>query len=333
MTRRMHGVRCGAIGVRACFIAASLIALTRPSLARCEPDTARWDGNNGPPPSQGRNDGVAAFQPGVAIDWGSKTVRVDGEVVLRSGPLEFFACLPGREHESIVRLKASAVHIYMALGLVGVMPGHPPVWNEREVRFEPATGDLVEVDVEWREGGDGGEAGELRRVSAFDWMRDTRYARPAVPRPWLFAGSLRTGDGGLEAEASGRVIALVDFSENLLTLSRGHISRDADLWAEANEPAIPPRRTPVTVLLAPARHRPRSAEMDFRGDLHLDGRYVTPEDFADVVLLERRLSPEYVQQVAVRGALASDVARVQAALESLGLPRGGVRFESNKVTR
>ncbi len=41
MTRHLHGVRRGAIGVRACFIAASLIAVTRPSLAQCEPD---WTG-------------------------------------------------------------------------------------------------------------------------------------------------------------------------------------------------------------------------------------------------------------------------------------------------
>lgn len=263
----------------------------------------------------------APFQPGVAIDWAAKTVRVEGEVVLRGGPLEFFACLPGREHESIVRLKASAVHIYMALGLVGAAPGHPPVWNEREVRFEPATGDLVEVAVEWREGD------EVRRAPAFDWLRDTRYARPVAPRPWLFAGSLPTGDGGLEADLSGRLIALVDFSENLLTLSRGHVSQDADLWAEANEPAIPPRKTAVTLLLSPARHRPRTAEMDFRGDLHLDGLAVAPEDFADVVLLERRLSPRCVQVVSAGDALASDIERARSTLRSLGLPEEATRFE------
>lgn len=260
------------------------------------------------------------FQPGVSIDWAARAVRVEAEVVLRHGPLEFFACRPGREHESIIRLNASAVHIYMALGLVGVMPGCPPVWNEEQARFEPATGELVDVAVEWR------QDGEPRRASAFDWLRDARYAGAVAPRPWIFAGSLRTPDGGLEADASGRVVALVDFSESLLALSRSHVSQDADLWAEANEPAIPPKRTPVTLVLSPARHRPRTAALDFRGDLHLDGRYVAPEDLADIVLLERRLSPGYVQEVAVRGALETDVARIAGKLRLLGLPVEAMRF-------
>jgi len=40
-------------------------------------------------------------------------VVVDSRVVLREGALEFFACRPGKEHESILRLEAPATHIYL----------------------------------------------------------------------------------------------------------------------------------------------------------------------------------------------------------------------------
>ena len=67
------------------------------------------------------------FQPGVVIDWAHRQVEIDSTVVLREGLLELVACTPkSREHEALVRVNAQAVHIYMALGLIGVQPGKQP---------------------------------------------------------------------------------------------------------------------------------------------------------------------------------------------------------------
>ena len=77
------------------------------------------------------------FQPGVSIDWQQRAVLVDTHIVLRAGALEFLACRPGKEHESIVRCDAPAMHIYMALGLIGLTPGQPPRWNETHEAFDP----------------------------------------------------------------------------------------------------------------------------------------------------------------------------------------------------
>ncbi|MBU0617803.1 MAG: hypothetical protein KKI02_08810, partial [Planctomycetes bacterium] len=153
------------------------------------------------PTSQAAAGGVRAFQPGVGIDWARRTVHVDGRVVLRAGPVEFLACFAGKEHESIVRLDASAVHIYMALGLVGLEPGHPPRWDEQRGRFGPAAGDLVDVSIEWE--GDGGR----RAVSGVEWLREYEFARTPIDRPWVFAGSRRLRDGTLSADRGGDGIA------------------------------------------------------------------------------------------------------------------------------
>ncbi len=267
-----------------------------------------------------RPSGPTAFQPGVTIDWSKPAVRVSGSVVLRAGPLEFLACFPGKEHESIVLLEASAVHVYMALGLIGLSPGQPPTWDEDRGVFRRPIGDLVDVSFEW------GPADRPQKAEANRWLREIEYARPPLSRPWVFAGSRRLNDGTLAADHSGAGVALVSFSDSLLALSRSRSSRDVDLWVEANADAIPPERTPVRLVLRPARPRPYRLRLDFRGAAFVDGRYVAPEDLANLLWLGRRPKPDSVYTIHVEGALQSDVTRLRQTLTARGVPAEAVRF-------
>ena len=260
------------------------------------------------------------FQPGVQIDWQQPAVYVGGQVVLREGPLEFLACLPGKEHESIIRLDAAAAHIYLALGLIGLNPGHPPRWDEQRGRFSPPAGDLIDVTIEWDEGG------ARRTARACDWLREIEYSRTPLERPWVFAGSQRLRDGTLAADHSGACVALVDQPDPLLAPSRSHSSRDVELWVEADTPAIPPSQTPVQLVLRPARPREHAMRVDFRGVLLVDGRFARPEDGADLISLARRLRPDYVQQIALDGTLPADARRLQILLTEAGVPSDAVRF-------
>ena len=307
------GVRsavCSVAVLPSCFCWSAVACVTTADQTPAASPTTR-------PSAQSR---PTAFQPGVEIDWSAPAVRVAGQVATRSGGLEFLACFHTREHESAIRLHAAATHMYMAMGLIGISSGHPPKWNEKTHAFDPAAGDLVDISVEWTAGG------ELRSADAFAWMLDAKYGRSIAPRPWIFAGSLRMPDGGLEADLSGRAIALVDFPENLLTLSRAHVSADADLWATAATREIPPTGTKVQVVIRPAKPRAHTVLIDFRGDLRLDGGYITMTDFADIVMLQRQLAPPTVQEIAVDRALASDVRRVRTALQTLGVKPDAITF-------
>ncbi len=270
--------------------------------------------------SQPASRGVRPFQPGVAIDWTLPAVYVDGHVVLRQGPIEFLACRPGKEHESIVLLDAAATHIYLALGLIGLTPGHPPEWDEARGRFGPPAGDLIDLTIEWEDGG--------RRHSAagFEWLRELEFARTPIDRPWVFAGSRRLRDGMLSADRSGEGIAVVDQPDSLLALSRNHVSRDAELWALANTAAIPPMHTPVRIVLRPAKPRTHEMRVDFRGAVFVDQRYAHPEDVADLINLARRLSPDCVQPIRLEGTLPADLARLQSTLAGAGVPGDALRF-------
>ena len=277
---------------------------------------------------------------------------VAARVVLRAGALEFLACWPGKEHESIVRCEAAAAHVYQALGLIGLVPGRPPGWDPDSDRYGEPAGDLVDISFRWS--GDG----RAQTADAFAWLREVEYARTPLARPWVFTGSLRLPDGTLSADATGVGIALVDFpvvqssgfageqgwtsggqswSFALLTLSRHHSSRNAELWVEANPgapgAAIPPEGTPVQIVLRPAAapggtgFQPVGAVvLDFRGVAWVNGRYCSALDLADLVRLARRLDPDHVQTIVVRGALRSDESRLGQALLDAGVPAAAIRF-------
>lgn len=267
-----------------------------------------------PAPAARPEDPVRQFQPGVQIDWQQPAVIVAAHVVLREGPLEFFACFAGKEHESVLRLDATAGHIYMALGLIGVTPGRPPVWNEELRRYARPTGGLVDVDVRWRAGD------ELREASSFTWVREIDALRSPIPRPWVFSGSLPGPEGGLSADRTGVGVAVVDFPDSLITLSGGYSSDFGALWLEANTAEIPPEGTQVQLILRPARLREYSAVLDFRGTLVVNGRQSFPAELADIIRLARQLDPTYQQEISAVGALRTDQARLAAALLGAELP-------------
>jgi hypothetical protein len=208
-----------------------------------------------PPPQS--PDGVRPFTEGVRIDWPKLTVEVDAEVVLREGPLELFACSPRtKEHESIVSVPAKAMHIYQALGLVGLTPGKPLRFDEEAKRWEEPRGDRVELRVRYTD-----ERG-THIVASEQWVSYAKGLNPAPPvvLDWIFAGSTNLPDGRLAADVDGTVACVVDFESALITLSSRHSADNEELWLTANTKEIPPRGTKCTLLIR-SNHRP-TVELD-----------------------------------------------------------------------
>lgn len=255
--------------------------------------------------------------PGIQIDWAAPQVRVLGRIVLRDGPLEYFACFPGKEHESIVRLEAAPEHLYVALGLIGVWPGDAGEWNEDDGRWRPPHGDLVDVLVEIA-GGD--------PIDASEWITEIEYGRRARPRSWVFAGSRRLPDDRLSAGLTGAGIALVDDPDSLLAMSRWYSSRNVELWAHANAALVPAEETEVQLLLRPAQWRSRRSRVDFRGAAFLDERYLDWGDLADWLRVQRRHVPEAVVEIECDGVLRTDLLRLRRTLSEHGADPDAYRF-------
>lgn len=266
------------------------------------------------------NVSVRPFQPGVSIDWKEGRVLAAGVVVLQSGPLEFFACGPGKEHESILRLTGRGLHLFQALGLIGLAPGHPPRWNEAAQAYSSPAGDLIDVDVFWQPliQPDAPVPSAWRQVRWTEWLLDARTEQPVAPRPWVFAGSiLRAGE--LAADRSGALLALTDFSDSLLALTSRHSSANAELWCIANSARVPPIGTCVWLRFSRAKPQDVRVTMDFRGQLHANGFAVDVVGLADLVRIHAQQRPGDCIPLDVSPALKSDVRELFARLSESGV--------------
>ena len=219
------------------------------------------------------------FAPGVRIDWQQRTVEVDATVVLRKGALELLACSPQtREHESILSVRARPMHIFQAMGLIGLEPGSPVRYDDQRDRLLPPTGTPLELKVRYRHGG----VGQTLRVER--WLLDVERRRPPESVNWVFAGSRTFDDGRFAADVDGTIICVVDFDTALITVGSLHTSDNRHLWLAANTEAIPPPKTPCTLLIRRADKRIVEVEVMPNGALRHEDRPLTEGELLNTVL-------------------------------------------------
>jgi hypothetical protein len=183
-----------------------------------------------------------------------KLVVVDGEVVLREGFLELFACPRGtKEHESIVGVNSKAYVVHAALLAVGAEPGRP-------VQFAPeyraAEGPIIDIHVLWRDAN-----GEKRTAKAQDWVRNTKTQKP-MTQDWVFGGSAfftdeETGKRHYYAE-QGDLICVSNFTTAMLDVPIASSATNDQLMFEALTENIPPKGTKVRLVLIPRQKEARS---------------------------------------------------------------------------
>lgn len=181
------------------------------------------------------------------IEKQKKWVVVDGEVCLRAGQLELFACPKGtKEHESVIALNSKAYLIHAALLAVGAKPGKPVSWDPE---YAAAEGPIIDVHVLWTD-----KAGKRHRVKAQEWVKHVPTGKP-MTHDWVFAGSSvwvdeQTGTKHYQADA-GDLICLSNFSTAMLDLPIKSSGENSNLLFVANTEKIPPLGTKVRVVLVP----------------------------------------------------------------------------------
>jgi hypothetical protein len=182
----------------------------------------------------------------VWVDAQRRRVIIGGQICLREGLLEMFACPKGtKEHESIVSVNTRAYMVHAALLAIGARAGQP-------VQYDPvyraATGDRISIEVLWRD-----DAKKVVRRRAQDLVRNVS-TRTAMQHDWVFAGSgfwqdETTGDRYYQAEG-GELICLSNFSTATLDLTVESPRDNAALLFEAFTEQLPPLGTPVRLVLS-----------------------------------------------------------------------------------
>lgn len=180
------------------------------------------------------------------IDEKRKAVVVDGEICLREGQLEMFACPKGsKEHESVVAVNAKPRFVHAALLAVGAKAGTPVKFDPK---YAPATGQIVDIWVLWKD-----EKGQNQKIKAQEWVKQVKTDK-AMPYNFVFAGSgFWKDDDGKEYYYAdgGDFICVSNFATAMLDLPVESSQDNTGLLFVANTEKIPPKGTKVRLVLMP----------------------------------------------------------------------------------
>jgi len=201
------------------------------------------------PPLVDRPEALKKLHPlyPVWIDLADKQVVLVGEICQTNVPLEMFACLRGtKEHESIVAVPTEASIVHAGLLAVGAKAGKPVQFMPMYV---PATGSEIDITVRWKN-----EKGQVQTARAQDWVREMKTGK-ALDQSWIFGGSGFWKDESTAKEyyqaEGGDFICVSNFPSAMLDLPIESSESNADLLFQAFSERIPPRGTPVTLILKP----------------------------------------------------------------------------------
>ncbi|MGE5608019.1 MAG: YdjY domain-containing protein [Bacillota bacterium] len=185
--------------------------------------------------------------PHLLIDVHHKQVRMECEAVNARAPLEFFVCAAGgAEHETVLRSRAKASHLHLALLLIGLTPGEPG-YRELSGKRVPPHGPLLDITCEFE------KDGRLVRLPPHQLMRQIKTKAPLSPLHWVFAGSRLTDDGRYAADATGYLVTVVNFDYSVLDMPELRSSANEALEWEINPDTVPKRDTPVWLIIEPAK--------------------------------------------------------------------------------
>ncbi len=199
----------------------------------------------------------------VWVDKKNKRVVMVGQVCLREGQMEMFACLKNtKEHESVLAVPTEAFVVHAGLMAVGAEPGNPARFLPK---YEPARGTEIGITLYWTD-----EKGQRHESKAQDWLRNMRTNKP-LDQPWVFAGSAfwvddTTKQRHYQAE-EGDFICVSNFSSAMLDLPIESSQANSALLFEAMTERIPPKGTNVTIVLTP---KLKGLEADRGGDPKAD---------------------------------------------------------------
>jgi hypothetical protein len=190
------------------------------------------------------------------FDQANSQVIIAARVCLTEGSLEHLLCAShSKEHESILATDAAPRFIHAGLILIASEPGHP-VRYKPEV--EPPAGPKISIELEWLN-----EKGELQKADARDWVRDEKTGKP-LETTWVFAGSELFQDPDTKkviyAADAGDLFTVANFPAAILDLPITSSSSDNERSFAAATPKIPPRETPVRLILRATHPTERKAK-------------------------------------------------------------------------
>ncbi len=180
------------------------------------------------------------------VDMENKQVIAAGNICMRAGPLEVFACPRGtKEHEAVVSVNALSSQIHAALLATGAEPGEPVRWQGN---YQPATGPIIKIQVMWNEND------TIKKIPAQQMVKDFKSGK-TMSHDWVFGGSHTytdpdTGENYYFGD-SGELVCLSNFSTATLDVPVESSDANDGLLFEAYTDNIPEVNTKVYLIFKP----------------------------------------------------------------------------------
>jgi len=188
------------------------------------------------------------------LDTRRNAVVVDGQVCLREGQLEMFACPKGtKEHEAVVSVNCQAYEVHAGLLAAGAKPGKPVSFDPV---YKPATGQIVDIYVLWKDAD-----GNKHQARAQDWVKDIKTGK-ALAYDWVFAGSgfWKDEDTGQEHYRAngGDLVCVSNFPTATLDLPVQSSDSNDNLQFVPFTERVPPRGTKVKIVFIPRQEKSKT---------------------------------------------------------------------------
>ncbi|MFN0128986.1 MAG: YdjY domain-containing protein [Verrucomicrobiales bacterium] len=182
----------------------------------------------------------------IEFDQATREIAIPAQVNMVKGLLEYAVVgEKGKLHESLLSTKARAFDLNVVLLLLNYKPDDqwfvPPARPKSLADAQPAA--RLDILVRWTEGG----AEKTARLD--EWITDLTTKKPAAPTSWIYTGSYLNDEKHFAAEVDGSLVALYHDSRALINSPREGADND-EQWVPAK--VVPPKGTPVTVLVRPA---------------------------------------------------------------------------------
>ena len=203
------------------------------------------------------------------VDKPNKKVVVQGWVCQNKAMLEFLICFgkgylrtfPYRNesgmpekllqfngpkaHESILSVEVPPSMIHAGLLAIGANTGTPVKFQPE---FTPPTGDEIRILLRWLDA-----EGKIVEVPAQDVVLNMENNQPMSAK-WVFAGSVfDNDDDGVQryaADSEGEIVGVSNFPSVMIDIGQQSSDANEQLSYQANEKALPPRGTPVTIIFS-----------------------------------------------------------------------------------
>jgi biopolymer transport protein ExbD len=260
--------------------------------------------------------------PHLTVDRARGQIVIEAEVCFNPGPLEVLLCKTNtKDYESILRTQALPSNVHAGLLALGLSPGKPARMSRTDTQpasLLPPQGPRLAVTLRWKD-----KDGNAREAPAGEWLTNPGKKKVGPPQEWVFVGSDMLPGGRYWADQDGDIISLSNFASAVIDVPFESTAVNASLEFAGNEKAIPPKETPVEVVLqvlpgaqtAPAART--LLEIDRFGQFWIEGRRYDVDELG--AWAEKYLQKHPEGMVVIRADARAQIQDLERARDALRL--------------